>query len=79
VALAMVRGPAAGLAELADAESDPALAGHHRFAAIRAHLLELDGDGSAAVAEYRRAARLTLSRPEQRYLLTRARRLATTG
>ena len=75
VAVAMVDGPEAGLAELAAAESDPALAAHHRVAAVRAHLLELGGDRRAAGAEYRRAARLTLSRPEQRYLLSRAQRI----
>ncbi len=78
VAVAMVEGPAAGLGELAVAESEPALAAHHRVAAIRAHLLELDGDPGAAAAEYRRAARLTLSRPEQRYLVYRADRLIST-
>ena len=43
VALAMVRGPEAGLAELERAEADPALAGHHRVDAVRAHLLEQIG------------------------------------
>jgi predicted RNA polymerase sigma factor len=72
VALAEVEGPAAALAQLADAEE---LAGHHRVAAVRAHLLELSGDRAAARDEYRRAARLTLSVPEQRYLEARAARL----
>lgn len=70
VALAMVRGPAAGLAELAAAEAP--LAGHHRVHAVRAHLLELSGDRAGARSEYERAASLTLSLPEQRYLLARA-------
>jgi RNA polymerase sigma factor (sigma-70 family) len=76
VALAMVRGPEAGLRSLAEAETDPALAGHHRTEAVRAHLLERSGDPMAARASYRRAARRTLSLPEQRYLESRARRLA---
>jgi predicted RNA polymerase sigma factor len=76
VAGAMVTGPEAGLAQLAEAETDPALAGHHRVDAVRAHLLEMVGDVEAARAQYRRAARRTLSIPEQRYLESRAARLA---
>ena len=38
VALAMVRGPDAGLHALATASHDPALAAHHRTDAVRAHL-----------------------------------------
>jgi RNA polymerase sigma factor (sigma-70 family) len=72
VAVAMVRGPRAGLAALAAAADDPALAGHHRVAAVRAHLLELAGDGPAARAAYLDAARSTLSAPERRYLESRA-------
>jgi RNA polymerase sigma factor (sigma-70 family) len=72
VALAMVRGPAAGLAALDRVEVDPALAGHHRIAAVRAHLLDLAGDRDAAREQYRLAARSTLNRAEQRYLESRA-------
>jgi RNA polymerase sigma factor (sigma-70 family) len=72
VAVAMVHGPEAGLAALATAADDPALAGHHRLAAVRAHLLELAGDAPAARAAYLEAARLTLSAPERRYLESRA-------
>jgi RNA polymerase sigma factor (sigma-70 family) len=72
VALSMVDGPEAGLRELATAEADPALANHHRTEAVRAHLLELAGDRTAARDHYRLAARLTLSLPEQRYLESRA-------
>jgi predicted RNA polymerase sigma factor len=75
VARAMVDGPAAGLAELEHAVTDPVLARHHRTAAVRAHLLELAGDREAAREQYRLAARLTLSRPEQRYLESRASRI----
>ncbi|WP_405066122.1 sigma-70 family RNA polymerase sigma factor [Kribbella sp. NBC_01510] len=70
VAVAMVHGPAAGLALLDDA--DPALKDHHRLAAVRAHLLELSGDRPAARSAYQLAARLTQSVPERRYLQTRA-------
>ncbi|TKG65823.1 RNA polymerase sigma factor [Prauserella endophytica] len=74
VAVAMVHGPERGLRELADAEGDRALAGHHRVDAVRAHLLELAGDTDAARDHYRRAARRTLSLPERRYLEARASR-----
>jgi RNA polymerase sigma factor (sigma-70 family) len=75
VAAAMVYGPDAGLAALDRVAGDPVLARHHRTAAVRAHLLELAGDRAGAYEQYRRAARLTLSRPEQRYLESRAARL----
>ena len=51
VAAAMAEGPEAGLALLAEVE--PRLEGHHRVHAVRAHLLELAGDGAGAHAEYR--------------------------
>ena len=73
VAVAMVRGPRAGLQELAAAEADPAPARHHRVAAVRAHLLEQAGEREAARTQYRLAARLTLSLPERRYLEARSR------
>jgi RNA polymerase sigma factor (sigma-70 family) len=79
VAVAMVRGPRAGLRQLAAAEADPALAGHHRVDAVRAHLLDLAGDREAARACYRLAARRTLSVPEQRYLESRAAQLTPLG
>ncbi len=75
VAVAMVHGPAHGLALLDVVVADDRLTDHHRLAAARAHLLELAGDHGGARDEYRRAARLTTSRPEQRYLEARARRL----
>jgi predicted RNA polymerase sigma factor len=72
VALAEVHGPVLALAQLDLAGDDPALRGHHRMAAVRAHLLEKSGDLTAAHAAYLEAARLTLSAPEQRYLRARA-------
>jgi predicted RNA polymerase sigma factor len=72
VALAEVHGPAAGLAELADLESDQRLKDHHRLLATRAHMLERVGDPAAAAACYREAARRATSRPERRYLASRA-------
>ncbi|PWU55036.1 RNA polymerase subunit sigma-24 [Micromonospora sp. S4605] len=76
VAVAMVDGPRAGLALLAPLDADERTAGHHRLAAVRAHLLELAGEPAAAREAYRAAARATTSRPEQRYLELRAARLA---
>jgi RNA polymerase sigma factor (sigma-70 family) len=74
VAAAMTDGPPAGLDLLA--EVGPRLAGHHRVHAVRAHQLELAGDAAGAPAEYARAAELTASLPEQRYLTKRAARLS---
>ncbi|WP_212992910.1 RNA polymerase sigma factor [Actinoplanes auranticolor] len=79
VALAEVHGPVLALAQLDLAEDDTALRGHHRLAAVRAHLLEKCGDPGAAHAAYLEAARLTLSAPEQRYLLARAAALGSAG
>ncbi|MFC9245141.1 RNA polymerase sigma factor [Streptomyces sp. NPDC057136] len=73
VALAMVHGPRAGLAEI-DALEDR-LSGHHRLDAVRAHLLEKAGDPDGARAAYERSAARTLSEPEARYLRMRAARL----
>jgi RNA polymerase sigma factor (sigma-70 family) len=70
VAVAMVHGPRAGLELLRTL--DAALGDHHRLAAVRAHLLEVAGDGAGARAAYERAARLTTSIPERRYLEARA-------
>jgi RNA polymerase sigma factor (sigma-70 family) len=76
VALAEVDGAMVALAELETAAVDPALARHHRVAAVRAHLLEMAGDPVAAHEQYRVAARRTLSLPERRYLESRAAGLA---
>ncbi|MEZ4240203.1 MAG: DUF6596 domain-containing protein [Myxococcota bacterium] len=73
VAVAMVHGPRAGLARLAALRGEPRLL--HRVAAVRAHLLERDGDVAGAVAAYREAAAGTTSAPERDYLLLRAARL----
>jgi len=79
VAVAMSSGPEAGLALVATLADDPRLRDHHRLHAVRAHLLELSGDPAAARTAYTTAARRTGSRPVQRYLNTRAARLADTG
>jgi RNA polymerase sigma factor (sigma-70 family) len=75
VAVAMAEGPEVGLTRLEALA--PELDGHHRLRAVRAHLLEMGGDAAGAAAEYRRAAALTSSLPEQRYLTRRAARLSS--
>ena len=47
VAVAMTRGPQAGLDLLRGLETDGRMAGHHRLEAVRAHLLEMAGDTDA--------------------------------
>ncbi|MEU8750846.1 RNA polymerase sigma factor [Streptomyces chartreusis] len=75
VAVAMARGPRAGLAELASLEDE--LGAGHRLDAVRGHLLERAGAHDEARAAYEAAAAKTLSLPEQRYLHARAARLRT--
>jgi predicted RNA polymerase sigma factor len=75
VAVAMVNGPRAGLAVLGTLDADERMEHNHRLEAVRGHLLELAGDPVAARDAYRRAARMTASIPEQRYLALRAARL----
>ena len=75
VAVAMVRGPLAGLDLLATLDTDDRLAGHHRLDAVSAHLLEMAGETAGARERYLAAARRTTSLPEQRYLEARAARL----
>ena len=75
VAVAMVDGPRAGLAVLGTLDADDRMANTHRLEAVRGHLLELAGERDAARESYRRAATMTASVPEQRYLAMRASRL----
>jgi RNA polymerase sigma factor (sigma-70 family) len=72
VAVAMVDGPAAGLAMLQPLLQDRQLGRHHRVHAVHAHLLEMGGNDVEARAAYATAARLATSIPEQRYLNARA-------
>jgi len=72
VAVAMVDGPRAGLALLGTLDAEDRMARNHRLDAVRGHLLELAGDTDAAREAYARAARMTASVPEQRYLALRA-------
>jgi len=75
VAVAHVHGPRAGLALLGTLDADDRMAHTHRLEAVRAHLLEQVGDTIAARRCYLRAAKMTASVPEQRYLELRAARL----
>ena len=77
IAVAMVRGPEAGLVLLDALDSDPRMAGHYRLHAVRAHLLDMSGDHDQASTCYRRAAEGTLSIPERDYLLTKGARHST--
>jgi RNA polymerase sigma factor (sigma-70 family) len=76
VAVGMVEGPQAGLEIVRRLEAAGVLAGHHRLAAVRGHLLEMAGAQVPAGEAYREAARRTTSLPERRYLESRSRRLA---
>jgi RNA polymerase sigma factor (sigma-70 family) len=76
VAVAMARGPQAGLVLLAGLQADGRIAGDHRFQAARAHLLEMSGDCAGARDCYLAAARQAGNLPQQRYLRARAARLA---
>jgi len=77
IALAMVRGPQDGIEAIDALASDPRMAGHYRLDAVRAHLLEMAGDGAGAVLLYRRAVERTLSIPERNYLAAQGARLAS--
>ncbi|MEU4241197.1 sigma-70 family RNA polymerase sigma factor [Actinoplanes sp. NPDC026619] len=68
VAVARTHGPLAGLAVLADLDGDARMEGNHRVEAVRAHLLERAGFRTEAHAAFIRAATLTASVPERRYL-----------
>jgi predicted RNA polymerase sigma factor len=76
VAMAMVHGPLPGLALLGTLQDDGWAIRSHRLPAVRAHLLEMAGRHREAREDYLRAARMTASLPEQRYLQIRASQLA---
>ena len=76
VALAMVKGPRAGLDRLDALEAERRLPDDHHPLAVRAHLLEMAGDLEAARTAYDTAAGLASNVRQQRYLRARAARLA---
>jgi RNA polymerase sigma factor (sigma-70 family) len=75
VAVAMADGPTGGLQRLEALAADKQLAEDHRLFAVRAHLLEMNGETVAAREAYRAAARRASNLPQQRYLNARADRL----
>lgn len=75
VAVAMVHGPHAGLAELDRLATDPQLAAGHRLLAVRAHLLQRAGERDAARALFERAAEQAVDPAERAFLQERAVRL----
>ena len=77
VALAMVHGPAAALAQIDALDRDPRIAGHYRIDAVRGHLFEMAGDRARAQVHYRAAAERTASIPERNYLTAKAVRVAS--
>ncbi|MET9413595.1 sigma-70 family RNA polymerase sigma factor [Streptomyces klenkii] len=75
VAMAMVKGPREGLRLLEPLEQDRWMTGSHRLSAVRAYLLEMDGDLDGAREAYRTAARQAASGPEKRFLTEQAERV----
>ena len=76
VAVAMVSGPSAALAQVEELERDPRLAGYHYLPAIKADLLRRVGPAEEAAAAYRDALELTTNEAEREFL---DRRLADSG
>ncbi|MFG2102883.1 RNA polymerase sigma factor [Micromonospora echinaurantiaca] len=75
VAVAMSQGAVAGLALVDALAADGRLGADARLPAVRAHLLELLGDRTAARDAYRAAAARSTNLAQQRYLHARADRL----
>ena len=73
VAVAMAHGPRRGLMLLDNLADDPLI--RQRERAVRAHLLELNGDTQQAADLFREAAALTDNLAERRYLEGRAQHL----
>jgi len=79
IALAMVKGPAAGIAALERVESDPALSRYSLLPAALGRLWREAGDAERAARYYEDALARPCSEPERRFLerqLTRCRRSA---
>ena len=75
VATAMVDGPGAGLAMLDGLADSGELTAHHRLAATRAQLLELQGELARALTAYDEALTLVDNSAEREYLTSRRNRL----
>lgn len=76
VALGMVNGPLAGLAELSTLETDERLARDHRIPSVRAALLERAGAFDDARAAYAEARDRTGNEAERAWLTARAAELS---
>jgi RNA polymerase sigma factor (sigma-70 family) len=79
VALGMVHGPQAALAEVDRLASDRRLTQSHRLDAVRARFLELAGDWESARDAWARAARQTGSGPERAWMQARAAAIDPAG
>jgi len=71
VAVAMVRGPSAGIAELDGLDRDRSMRAYHLLPAVRARLLERAGRAREAALAYRRATALARTEPERAFLVRR--------
>jgi RNA polymerase sigma-70 factor (ECF subfamily) len=75
VAVAALRGPDAGLAELEGLELHPSMSRYHLLPSVRGRLLERAGRPSAAALEYLRAIELCRTAPERALLECRLARV----
>jgi len=75
VAVAMADGPTAGLRLLDRLAGDKQLAEDYRLYSVRAHLLDMSGDTTAAREAYLAAAHRATNLPQQRYLNRQAAKL----
>ncbi|GAA4533333.1 RNA polymerase sigma factor [Amycolatopsis samaneae] len=76
VAVAMVDGPAAALAEVESLEGDPRLSGYRYLPAVKADLLRRLGRDADAAAAYERALGLTANDAERGFLAGRLAELS---
>jgi RNA polymerase sigma factor (sigma-70 family) len=76
VAVAMARGPAAGLEIVNVLSSEPSLRNYHLLPSVRGDLLKKLGRLSEACAEFERAASMTQNARERELLLSRAQECA---
>jgi RNA polymerase sigma-70 factor (ECF subfamily) len=79
VAVAMARGPEAGLRLVEELGDDGTLAEHHLYWSTRADLLRRLGRQDEAAAAYAEALRRVALGPERRFLERRIRELSTAG
>ena len=77
VAIAMWRGPEAGLEKLAELEGSGRLAEYHLLPAAQARLLEKLDDRQSAAIHYRRAIALARNDPERRFLAARLAKVSS--